>query len=116
MPSSKVKPPAEYLAHWHRCLEWLAAQPGEAKITLHQAKTIAAAGTAHAKARAMRESVRQFPGWPYNVRDMVGKGQLHFSRRGVTVIAEKRFAPKSREQVLLEALATGKIEELAKNS
>lgn len=47
------------------------------------------ARTAHFKARSMRASVREFPGWPPAVRQMVRANELSFTREGQRLYAHR---------------------------
>lgn len=106
MSSSAIRPPGQYLAHWHRCLEWLACQPGMAQIPLQEFDTPAQLNTAHTKARAMKQSILRFPQWPYNIRVMVQRGELHFERRGLQLWALRRPRPTPVREILARAQAS----------
>lgn len=99
MPSSKLKSPDRYPAHWHSCLSWLAAcdkLPQEIEITVHTMKCNLE--TQRRKAAALRESIKLYPAWNWEVRQMVEKGELFFEvRRGRELWAIRKQQPTVME-------------------
>lgn len=102
MPSSKPKAPAYYLMHWHNCLEWLAKLPEgkTGEIVLAECSSQGNLATTHAKARALRESIRQFPGWSPAIKGLVSRDELAFRRQGLQLFACKRFANRPLTDIL----------------
>ena len=96
MPAAKPKPPANYLAHWRHCLRWLAAQPaGQGEIVLAEDGNARRLETLAAKARGMRRSISEYPGWEASVRDMATAGELCFRIANCQLIAYRKFTTAS---------------------
>lgn len=112
MSSTKVKAPAFYLGHWHRCLEWLAAQNGGAEIELGSFDTREKVNTAANKARSMRQSVRTYPGWSYNIKALVADGLLTFRTELVgrlwRLYAVRKSRYRSLSAIAAQALSANK--------
>lgn len=107
MSSSKVKLAREYLAHWHKCLEWLAAQPCGAEIELFTSARRPEINTEGRRARAMRESVKTQPGWGLAVRAMVEGNELGFAIRQQGFGVFRLFAVRrSPHRTLTQILAS----------
>lgn len=100
MPSSKVKPPAKYLLHWHSCMVYLAERGRGGEVMIGEELDAKHRRTVMAKLRAMRESIRRYPGWPGGVRAMVLEGELHFEARGVQVWAVRRPRTRTVEEII----------------
>jgi len=103
MPRTKVKPPNRYLASWHDALNYLAVgdvRPDGRSVLLQSFGNEKEARTAHFKARSMRASVREYPGWPAAVRQMVLAGELSFYRDGQRLYAHRSPALTPLSQIV----------------
>lgn len=83
----------------HNSLRWLAEQPrGEIQLIVEYDRS--RQGTAAAKMRAMRESIRLYRGWHPAVREMVERGELRFETKADGVWAVRQPQPRSIREVL----------------
>lgn len=80
MSSTRPKPPGKYPQHWEAALIFLAASPEPREMLLEERLTRAQAHTQHAKARAIRQSVKENKSWGTAIRDMVKESRLQFRR------------------------------------
>jgi hypothetical protein len=97
--------PARYPIWWQQCVEWLASrEAGEIEIGIgsdYRPQVL------HNKLKGMRESIRRYGGWSWEVKEMVRLDELHFEWRGEGIWAIRRPHLRSLDEILSDA-ATGK--------
>ena len=107
MPSTRPKAFHDLPRHWQDALRFLAIATPGSTILLEAALPPTQLHTAHAKARAIRQAVQEFPDYPAAVRELVASGRLRFRRDGPfasNLTAYTTFTSRPLKEILDEIL------------